>query len=281
LISARKAGERDVEAIPCTRSDVMVKYFSRILLLIAGSGVLSNAQDEKAGTVPRFESEIRPIFAANCLTCHGSQMQQAGLDLRDRDSILKGGRSGPAIQRGLPESSLLLEKEHYPRFKLCAGGLVTDAEVILKKLGLDASEVPHVDVENAHFDFAGKGINIRVPGKHAIRVIRRSEFDAWLAQKTREAGIEILEGVTVKNVTPDQEGVTVETDQGIFRAQIVVGADGSNGVTRRCILPNDPLQTARVLEIITPTNDVIASPEPQTASGRSNLIHNGEIASSG
>ena len=59
----------------------MVIYFSRILLLIAGSGVLSYAQDEKAGTVPKFESEIRPIFAANCLTCHGSQMQLAGLDL--------------------------------------------------------------------------------------------------------------------------------------------------------------------------------------------------------
>src|SRR5262245_45723622 len=88
----------------------MVKYFSRILLVITGSAVLSNAQTDQAGPVPRFESDVRPILAANCLICHGSEMQQAGLDLRDRDSILKGGRSGPAIQRGLPESSLLLEK---------------------------------------------------------------------------------------------------------------------------------------------------------------------------
>jgi flavin-dependent dehydrogenase len=50
---------------------------------------------------------------------------------------------------------LILEKEHYPRFKLCAGGLVADAEVVLERLGLDLREVPHVIVDMAHFDFAG------------------------------------------------------------------------------------------------------------------------------
>jgi len=151
---------------------------------------------------------------------------------------------------------LILEKAHYPRLKLCAGGLVIDAEVILERLGLDVSEVPHVDVDTAHFDFAGKGLKIHVPKKHAIRVIRRDEFDAWLAQKTREAGVEIREGSIVKNIIPDKDGVTVETDHGNFHAQIVVGADGSNGITRRCVLPNAPVQTARVLEIITPVSQV-------------------------
>jgi flavin-dependent dehydrogenase len=176
--------------------------------------------------------------------------------------ILGGGPSGLStalhlakIAPHLTSRILILEKEHYPRLKLCAGGLVIDAEVILQHLGLDASEVPHVDVDTAHFDFAGKGIKIRVPRRHAIRVIRRDEFDAWLARKTREAGIEIREGVKVKNIKSGQDGVTVETDGENFRAKVVVGADGSNGVTRRCVLPNAPVQTARVLEIITPVND--------------------------
>ena len=51
---------------------------------------------------------------------------------------------------------LILEKEHYPRFKLCAGGLTIDAEILLERLGLDVSEVPHVTADNVHFDFAGK-----------------------------------------------------------------------------------------------------------------------------
>jgi flavin-dependent dehydrogenase len=147
---------------------------------------------------------------------------------------------------------LILEKEHYPRPKLCAGGLVVDAEIILERLGLDVREVPHVDASAAHFDFAGKGLKVSLLKRHTLRIIRRDEFDNWLAQKARAVGIEIRESVLVKKIIPDAGGVTVETDTGTFHAQVVVGADGSNGVTRRCVLPNAPVSTARVLEVITP-----------------------------
>jgi len=174
--------------------------------------------------------------------------------------IIGGGPSGLSTALHLAKYAphlthriLILEKEHYPRLKLCAGGLVIDAERILENLGLDASEVPHVDSDSIRFDFAGKGLSIRMPKRRAIRVIRRDEFDHWLARKTENRGIEIKQGVTVRNIVPDENGVTVETDQGNFRAAIVVGADGSNGITRRTIFPNDPVYTARVLEVLTPT----------------------------
>ena len=173
--------------------------------------------------------------------------------------IIGGGPSGLSTalhlakyEPPLTSRILLLEKEHYPRLKLCAGGLVIDAENILEALGLDASEVPHVDAESIHFDFAAKGLNIRVPKRHAIRVVRRDEFDHWLAKKAENRGIEIREGVTVRKIIPDKNGVTIETDQGILHAAVVIGADGSNGITRRCIFPNDPVYTARVLEVLTP-----------------------------
>lgn len=172
--------------------------------------------------------------------------------------ILGGGPAGLStalhLHRVAPHLAhrvLLLEKAHYPRPKLCAGGLVVDAEVILAGLGLDASEVPHVDASAVHLDFAGKGLKVSVAKQHTLRIIRRDEFDAWLAKKTREAGIEIREGVTVQDVRPDAAGVTVITDRGEFRARAVIGADGSNGVTRRCVLPGAPVQTARTLEVLT------------------------------
>ena len=60
--------------------------------------------------VPRFESDIVPIFQANCLACHGESLQQAELDLRTRDGVLKGGKSGPALVPGAAVESLLLGK---------------------------------------------------------------------------------------------------------------------------------------------------------------------------
>ena len=173
--------------------------------------------------------------------------------------ILGGGPSGLStalhLARDFPQLTsriLILEKAQYPRPKLCAGGLVVDAEILLTRLGLDVGEVPHVDANRIHFDFQARGLHIQVPHRHALRVIRRDEFDHWLAKNARSRGVEIREGITVRNIIPDPDGVTVPTDQGNLRAQVVVGADGSNGVTRRCIFPRAPVHTARVLEVLTP-----------------------------
>src|SRR6185436_10414264 len=158
--------------------------------------------------------------------------------------IIGGGPSGLStalhLQRIAPQGSsriLLLEKEHYPRPKLCAGGLTLDAEILLERLDLNLGEIPHVFANDIHFDFESKGLTVRLPNRHALRVVRRDEFDNWLAGKAKSRGLEIREGTTVKNILSDSNGVTVETDQGEFHAQVVVGADGSNGITRRCIFP--------------------------------------------
>lgn len=56
------------------------------------------------------EHEIRGILQARCVICHGSTKQSGGLDLRTLASRLKGGKSGPAVVPGNPESSLLYRK---------------------------------------------------------------------------------------------------------------------------------------------------------------------------
>jgi hypothetical protein len=58
-----------------------------------------------------FEKQIRPILKANCFDCHGEGEKLKGdLDLRLRRLMVKGGESGPAIEAGKPEKSLLYQK---------------------------------------------------------------------------------------------------------------------------------------------------------------------------
>ena len=59
---------------------------------------------------PRFESDIAPILHQNCVVCHGEAAPQAELDVRTREALLAGGKSGPAVVPGNPSDSLLLQK---------------------------------------------------------------------------------------------------------------------------------------------------------------------------
>jgi menaquinone-9 beta-reductase len=149
--------------------------------------------------------------------------------------------------------TLILEKARHPRQKLCGGGILPDAELILRRLGLDITEIPHCDVDWAHFDFDGKGMRMRGEkrGNIAFRTIRRYEFDAWLADKARQRGFLIQEDTSVKGVVVNGSEVVLDTDKGEYRTSVVVGADGSKSVVRRAVIPQEKTHTARLLEIVT------------------------------
>ena len=76
-----------------------------VALLLAGPAL--PAEDDSP---PRFESDIVPILELHCVACHGEASPQADLDVRTRDALLAGGKSGPALVPGAPSDSLLLQK---------------------------------------------------------------------------------------------------------------------------------------------------------------------------
>ena len=52
-----------------------------------------------------FSRDIFPVMEARCLSCHGADIQLAALDLRTRESALRGGARGPAFVPGNAEQS--------------------------------------------------------------------------------------------------------------------------------------------------------------------------------
>lgn len=56
-----------------------------------------------------FETKIRPVLAANCYSCHGKDMQMAGLRLDTALGFKKGGDTGALVAAGDPDKSLLIQ----------------------------------------------------------------------------------------------------------------------------------------------------------------------------
>ncbi|GIT31257.1 MAG: hypothetical protein Ct9H300mP1_33030 [Planctomycetaceae bacterium] len=70
-------------------------------LLTASSATVAGAEESL------LERDVLPILTKNCLGCHGGLKQEGGLDLRTMPSMLKGGESGPAIEKGHADRSEL------------------------------------------------------------------------------------------------------------------------------------------------------------------------------
>jgi mono/diheme cytochrome c family protein len=84
-----------------------------LLLPIAGWFCLAARAAEPAPpTAVDFKREVLPILEAKCISCHGVK-KQGKLDLRTRDAMLKGGNTGPALEPGKPDKSLLIELIHF------------------------------------------------------------------------------------------------------------------------------------------------------------------------
>ncbi|MDR3632551.1 MAG: DUF1549 domain-containing protein [Isosphaeraceae bacterium] len=92
----------------------------------AGFGAEAQPTPEQARF---FEREVRPILAANCLSCHGEKKERGGLRLTSRESLLAGGDSGPAVVPGKPEESLLIEAIHQGSLKMPPKGKLSEREV--------------------------------------------------------------------------------------------------------------------------------------------------------
>jgi ankyrin repeat protein len=57
-----------------------------------------------------YKQDIQPLLSQNCYSCHGSEVQQAGLRLDLRQNALRGGYYGPVIKIGDSAASKLIHR---------------------------------------------------------------------------------------------------------------------------------------------------------------------------
>src|SRR5947209_20052039 len=55
-----------------------------------------------------YEREIIPLLDAKCAACHSGSVRRGQYDVSGHESLLKGGKHGPAVVPGKPGESLLI-----------------------------------------------------------------------------------------------------------------------------------------------------------------------------
>ncbi|MBY0524403.1 MAG: DUF1553 domain-containing protein [Gemmataceae bacterium] len=82
-----------------------------VLASVPGVAVAQDAPRDNEALVQFFEKKIRPVLIDSCYTCHSASTNaKGGLRVDDRNGLIHGGNSGPAVVPGQPEKSLLLQR---------------------------------------------------------------------------------------------------------------------------------------------------------------------------
>ncbi|WZO97839.1 PSD1 and planctomycete cytochrome C domain-containing protein [Isosphaeraceae bacterium EP7] len=170
------------------------------LRLTVAIGVLGLLGRATAGETPVFERDVRPIFKAYCLDCHGGTGKPKGkLDLRLKRLAERGGRTGAGLVAGQPDDSLLLMRMQDGEMPPGEKKVPPEQIAIIERwiaAGAVTSRVepenlpPGIDItpEDRAF-WAFQPISKPVPPEAKPEDRVRTPIDAFLVAKLKEKGL--------------------------------------------------------------------------------------------
>ncbi|MFL6584234.1 MAG: NAD(P)/FAD-dependent oxidoreductase [Chthoniobacterales bacterium] len=151
-------------------------------------------------------------------------------------AIVGGGPAGASCAAFCARSGLhvvLLDREKFPREKVCGDCLNPAIWTVLRQLGVEdrARQLAHGKLERVDFvTLSGSTISVALPEGEEI-AIKRSLFDDLLLNVARDLGVEVRENVTVTGVERAAEWRL----SGAIRARFLVAADGRNSTVARLL----------------------------------------------
>src|SRR5258708_10492349 len=139
-------------------------------------------------------------------------------------AIVGAGRAGSTLaallaRRGV--SVALIDRDRFPRDKLCGEFVSYDALPVVERFGLSLNDTPAIE----RCRVVGRHRTYEFAFPHAARGVSRLLLDDLLLRNARAAGAQILDECTATSVSRH----AVQTDRGEVRARAVGGAWGRWG----------------------------------------------------
>ena len=152
-------------------------------------------------------------------------------------AVVGAGPAGLSAARAAAAAgarTVVFERAEHPRYKTCGGGLIGTslgvAGPVVRVPGRDTvSAITFTD--NGHRAFTRHSA-----AQPLLTMVRRDEFDqAWLSAAVA-AGVQARQNTQVRGLDQDADAVTITLGDGnVVTAGVVIGADGSAGITSRYV----------------------------------------------
>jgi geranylgeranyl reductase family protein len=136
--------------------------------------------------------------------------------------------------------TVLLEREKFPREKVCGDCLNPSCTPVLERLGVAerVRALSHAALERVDFiGLSGRIVSVPLP-RNAEIAVKRSLLDHLLMTRAVAAGAEVRDSVIVSAVTPPSSrsgGWTISAGGETVVARVLVAADGRNSTVARLL----------------------------------------------
>lgn len=157
-------------------------------------------------------------------------------------AVIGAGIAGSSVAKSLADrgwEALLIDRQMFPRHKVCGEFLSPESQRTLNALGLrEYIESLHPSLLNRTRLIFSHGDALEIPLPGIALGVSRHALDSTLHHAAQKSGVHVLTGTTVTSVYPNDRGYTIETRQEMgrktFEARAVIAAWGAN---RRVGLP--------------------------------------------
>ncbi|MGD0700016.1 MAG: geranylgeranyl reductase family protein [Trebonia sp.] len=149
-------------------------------------------------------------------------------------AVVGGGPAGLAAASASAAAgarTVLLERAEHPRYKTCGGGLLgVSRAAVAGQLTLPVRD----EISSATFTLRGGSEFTRSNAEPLLTMVVRDEFDAALLGRAEESGVAVRQRAQVRAVDQADGHATARLADGTaVTATVIIGADGSSGVTAR------------------------------------------------
>ncbi len=151
---------------------------------------------------------------------------------------------------------LLVDKASLPRNKRCGGGISRKS---IEKIGYSVDEVIEKEMIGAYLTLRNEVITYKhMPGVGLM--VERAKFDYFMTRKAVDAGAKLCEETEFESYEERPEYVEIKTNNGIFKAKILVGADGVYSKVRKIMHPLKKIRLGHaILALLYPRDGMLES----------------------